>query len=199
VSGFPFKVIRLVAGVDAAYEHFPTPNTVEDYFKSWRGFPMRTVLVVSIASLFVCVPAEAQVGRQMRAAPPEPGLECFAQLSMPQYPPEALREDVSGTVWTNVKLTPQDTVADIDTRVVSAWSDGTKLLDPAVEKAIRASTFKPDCAGKTVFVAFRYELDGQAVANPQPATRKDPPNVVWIESQPPLMAAAAHHVTARHH
>lgn len=160
---------------------------------------MRTVFALAIASLFACIQADAQAGRQMKAAPPEPGLECFAQLTMPQYPPEALNEDVSGTVWTTIKLTPQDTIADIDTRVVSAWGNGSKLLDPAVEKAIRASAFKQDCAGKTVHVAYRYELDGQRVANPKPVTKEDPPNVVWIESQPPLTTASSHHVTGRTH
>ena len=134
----------------------------------------------------------------MRAAPPQPGLECFAQLSTPEYPPAALHEDVTGTVWTHISLTPQDTVGKVDTQVVSAYSDGAKLLDPAVEKAVHSSTFKPDCAGKTVFLAFRYEEDGQAVADPQATVKQEPPNVVWIESHPPLPTPAAHRTTARH-
>ncbi|HLG97997.1 MAG TPA: energy transducer TonB [Bryobacteraceae bacterium] len=133
----------------------------------------------------------------MRSSPPQPGLECFAQMATPDYPEAALHKDVTGTVWTHITLTPQATVSKIDAQVVSAYSDGEKLLVPAVEKAIHASTFKPDCAGKTVFVAFRYEEDGQAVADPHPQFRKEPPNVAWIESQPPLNTAAAHQVTAR--
>ena len=158
---------------------------------------MRILLVVAVASVLTCVSVKAQGRGQMRAAPPEPGLECFAQMSTVEYPPAALHEDVTGSVWTTISLTPQDTIGKIDTRVVSAYSDGEKLLVPAVEKALRSSTFKPDCAGKTVYATFRYQIEGAAVANPQPASTKEPPNVVWIESQPPLMTAAGQHTSAR--
>ena len=158
---------------------------------------MRILLGVAVASVLTCVQVKAQGRGQMRAAPPEPGLECFAQMSTVEYPPAALREDVTGSVWTTISLTPQDTPSKIDTRVVSAYSDGEKLLVPAVEKALRSSTFKPDCAGKTVYVTFRYQIDGAAVANPQAESRKEPPNVVWIESQPPLVTAARQHTSAR--
>lgn len=153
---------------------------------------MRTLFVVSVAAVLTCAQVKAQGRGQMRAAPPEPGLECFAQVSTPEYPPAALQEDITGTVWTTITLTPQDTIGKIDTRVVSAYSSGEKLLAPAVEKAIRSSTFKPDCAGKTVSVAFRYQIAGQAVANPQPTSTKEPPNVVWIESQPPMRTSGRH-------
>ena len=158
---------------------------------------MRILIVVAAASVLSGVPVMAQGRGQMRAAPPEPGLECFAHPPQPEYPQTALHEDITGTVWTTISLTPQNTAGKIDTRVVSAYSDGEKLLVPAVEKAIQASTFKPDCAGKTVHVDFRYQIDGAAVANPQPTDRSEPPNVVWIESQPPVMTAVAHHATAR--
>jgi hypothetical protein len=158
---------------------------------------MRILIVVAVASVLNCVPGMAQGRGQMRAAPPEPGLECFAQAPKPEYPETALHEDVTGTVWTTITLTPQDTVGKVDTRVVSAYSDGEKLLVPAVEKAIHAATFKPECAGKTVHVNFRYQIDGVAVANPQPTDRQEPPNVVWIESQPALTTEPAHHTTAR--
>lgn len=154
---------------------------------------MRVLFVVAVVSILTRVSVMAQGRGPLRTEPPEPGLECFAQMSTPEYPLAALHEDVTGTVWTTINLTPQNTAGKIGTRVVSAYSDGEKLLAPAVEKAIHSSTFKPDCAGKTVFVAFRYELDGVAVANPQPTSRKEPPNVVWIESQPPLTTIRAAH------
>ncbi len=157
---------------------------------------MRILLVVAVASVLACIQALAQGRGQMRASPPEPGLECFAQMSNVDYPSAALHRDVTGSVWTTISLTPQDTIGKIDTRVVSAYSDGERLLVPAVEKALRSSSFKPDCAGKTVYVTFRYQIDGAAVANPQPESRKEPPNVVWVESQPPLMTGAGQHTRA---
>ena len=158
---------------------------------------MRTLLLIATTSLFTCAQVYGQGRGQMRAAPAEPGLECFAQMATPEYPPAALHDDITGTVWTHIALTPKATVGKIDTQVVSAYSEGEKLLVPAVEKAIHASTFKPDCAGKTVFVAFRYEEDGRAVADPHPEFREEPPNVAWIESQPPLNTAPPHPATAR--
>jgi hypothetical protein len=81
----------------------------------------------------------------------------------------------------------------IDTQITSAWSTATKLLTPAVEKAVRASTFKATCAGKTVDVVYRYELHGEAIAGPKPATRTES-NIMYIQSQPasaPRSGAAA--------
>jgi hypothetical protein len=102
----------------------------------------------------------------------------------------ALRENVDGTIWTTTHLTAQSTIEKIDTEVVSAYSAANKLLAPAVEKALRASTFKSSCAGKSVHVAFRYTVAGARIANPTPSVRDEPPNVVWIESQPPLATQA---------
>ncbi len=99
----------------------------------------------------------------------------------------ALHDRVDGSIWTTIQLTPQATVEKVDTQVVSAYSAASKLLAPAVEKAVRASTYKSSCAGKAVHVAYRYAVAGAQVANPQVSTREEPPNVVWIESQPPLM------------
>jgi hypothetical protein len=59
-----------------------------------------------------------------------------------------------------------------------------------VEKAVRASKFKPECAGKTVAVVYRYQLHGDAAANPKPTTRTELSNIMFIESQPESMAAA---------
>ena len=96
-------------------------------------------------------------------------------------------------VW--VQLNAQATVDKIDNQVASAWADGPKLLTPAVEKAVRASTFKMECAGKKVAVVYRYSLHGDAIASPKPTTRRELANIMYIESQPetkaPATAAAA--------
>jgi hypothetical protein len=159
---------------------------------------MRTLFAVATASLLLTsMQAYAQRG-PMRAAPPRPGLECFDQMTTPVYPQVAMHGLVTGTVWTTIHLNPQAMVDKVDTQVVSAYSAGTNELAPAVEKAVRASKFKSSCAGKNVFVAFRYEMDGQAVPNPHVMAKKDPPNVVWIESRPPAMMAKSSSSKARH-
>jgi len=81
----------------------------------------------------------------------------------------------------------------IETQVISAWGEASKLLTPPVEKAIRTSKIKSECAGKKVWMVFRYELYGDAASDPRVTSRTEAPNVMWIESQP----AAATVVTSR--
>jgi hypothetical protein len=52
-----------------------------------------------------------------------------------------------------------------------------------VEKAVRASKFKSECAGKKVSVVFRYDLHGEPVAKPN-VTTKTEANIMYIDSQP---------------
>lgn len=148
---------------------------------------MRILLAIAATSLLV-----SQYGAAQPPAPTPalalPGLECYEHLTMPDYPISALQSRVDGSVWTRVQVNSDGTAGKIDTQVVSAWSNGAKLLTPPVDKAIHASKFKPDCAGKTVAVVFRYELHGDSTVHPTVTTREEPPNLVWIESQPELSA-----------
>jgi hypothetical protein len=154
---------------------------------------MRTLLVIATA-LLISQFGIAQGGRGRGGGrgqpaaepppPPEPGFECFEHVETPEFPQSALRAHVDGTVYIRVQVTPQGAADKIDTQVASSWGDGPKLLTPAVEKAVRASKFKPECAGKTVAVVFRYELHGQATASPKATTRTELSNIMFIESQP---------------
>jgi hypothetical protein len=105
-------------------------------------------------------------------------------VETPEFPLPALQARVDGTLWLSIHLNAQAGIEKIDTQVTSAWSTAKALLTPAVEKAVRASKFKTDCAGKTVDVVYRYELHGEAMANPKPTNRMDAPNIEYIESQP---------------
>jgi hypothetical protein len=116
-------------------------------------------------------------------APANPGFECFANVVTPDFPESALLARVDGTVYAFIQVTPQGAADKIDSQVASAWQDGPKLLTPAVEKAIRASKFKPECAGKTVAVVYRYDLLGEATAKPAVKTRTEG-NILFIDSQP---------------
>jgi hypothetical protein len=128
---------------------------------------------------------------QQAAAPPapaNPGFECFQNVETPEFPQSALLARIDGTVYASVQVTPQGAADKIETQVASAWADGPKLLVPPVEKAVRASKFKPECAGKTVAVVFRYNLHGEAIAKPD-VTVKTESNIMFIDSQPELKAA----------
>ena len=119
------------------------------------------------------------------------GLECFANLTVPEFPLAALRAHVDGSVWVTIQVTPTGSPDKIETQVVSAWADAPKLLPSPVEKAIRASTFKPACYGKSVSTVFRYQLVGEPVANPKATSSSDNPRLMVIESHPAVMPKEA--------
>jgi hypothetical protein len=138
---------------------------------------MRIVYVIAIAVLMSPCYGKAQ---QKSGE----GLGCFEDLVAPEYPKAALQAHIDGTVWTTTQVNPQGGIGKIETQVVSAWADGSKLLTPPVEKAIRAAKVKSECAGKSVPVVFRYQLFGEPVPNPKATSRTEKPNILWIESQP---------------
>ncbi len=174
---------------------------------------MRIVLVIA-TTLLVFQSARAQQGGgrgtaggrgpgggrgQQAAAPPapaNPGFECFQNVETPEFPQSALVARIDGTVYVSVQVTAQGAADKIDTQVASAWADGPKLLVSPVEKAVRASKFKPECAGKTVAVVFRYNLHGEAIAKPD-VTAKTESNIMFIDSQPQLKAAVKSGVPAK--
>lgn len=156
---------------------------------------MRAFLIIAMAGLIISSAAAqrgpGRAGQQKPAEPPKPddeGLPCFVNLTAPEYPKAALQEHIDGSVWTYATVTPQGTLGSIDTKVVSAWSNGEKLLVPPVEKAVHAATIKPECSGKKIRVVFRYDLHGEPVADPKVTTRTDGPNIMYIESQPAASA-----------
>jgi outer membrane biosynthesis protein TonB len=167
---------------------------------------MRTLLVIA-ATLLISQYALAQPaagrgrggGRGPAAEPPpppDPGFECFEHAETPEFPQSALQSHVDGTVYVRVLVTAQGGADKVDTQVASAWGEGQKLLTPAVEKAVRASKFKTQCAGKTVAVVYRYQLLGEATANPKPTTRTEL-NIMFIESQPQSKPATKSAVPAK--
>lgn len=122
-------------------------------------------------------------------APPKPGFECFDHADTPEFPRAALQQRVDGTVWVTLDVTAQGTPDKIHTEVTSAWAAGEKLLAPPVETAIRASTFKSSCAGKSVAVVYRYDLIGDPVATPHVTTKSDA-RIMYIDSAPELATPA---------
>ena len=148
---------------------------------------MRNVFLILITATLTPIFATAQQTSS-------DGLAGFENLAAPEYPKTALQAHVDGSVWTTTQVSPQGAVDKIETQVVSAWGDGPKLLTPPVEKAIRSAKLKPECAGKTVWVVFRYQLHGEPTPNPKVTSKTESPNIMNIESQP---AAAAEITSAK--
>lgn len=160
---------------------------------------MRQVLLIAVASLLTSVAARAQQTPQSgsQATSATEGLACFENLASPEYPKNALQAHVDGSVWTWTDVDAQGRIDKIDTQVVSAWSQAEKQLAPAVERAIRAAKIKPECWGKKVSLVIRYELHGEATADPKVTSRNEAPNIMYIESQPAITAEAAAKLPAK--
>lgn len=160
---------------------------------------MRILLLIATSLLIAQYGAAQQAGgrggRGGRGGPAEPAVpvkpsfECFEHVETPEFPHAALRENVTGTVYVTLDVTPQGTADKLESHVTSAWPTASKLLVPAVEKAVRASKLKQECAGKSVEIAFRYEIGGNPVANPSTTTRTES-RLMFLESQPEMVTAA---------
>ena len=145
---------------------------------------MRSFVLFATAALLIPLAA--------RAADQPDSLEgwaCFENLPVPEYPKTALQSHIDGSVWTWTQVDSHGAPGKPETQVVSAWSDGAKLLTPPVEKAIQTAKIKPSCAGKKLWVVFRYQINGASSADAKIAPRTDGPNVIWIETQPAAPAA----------
>lgn len=150
---------------------------------------MRSFLFfAAAAALLAATGATAQPPSSKTAQQPsgKDGLACFDNLAAPEFPMTALQAHVDGSVWAYVHVSPQATPEKIDTQVVSAWSKAPQLLTAPVEKAVRSARIKPECAGKTVTVVFRYQLHGEPAQTPKVTSRNEAPNLIWIESQPAI-------------
>jgi hypothetical protein len=146
---------------------------------------MRILLVVATGFLIAqYVAAQGRGGGRggpaEPAVPVKPSFECFEHVETPEFPHAALQENITGTVYVTLEA------GKIDTQVTSAWTAASKILVPAVEKAVRASKLKQECAGKSVQLAFRYEISGNPIANPATTTRTESRMMV-LESQPELV------------
>lgn len=160
---------------------------------------MRTLLVIATTSLLIPLCAVSQ----QKKAPTQPqaqttkeipsGYECIDQLQTPEFPKAALEKHIDGSVWTWSEISPQGTVEKIDTQVVSAYGAGPSLLTRPAEAALKESKFKTSCSGKTVSVVFRYELHGEPTANPKVTSRRENPDILYIESQPETSVSASNH------
>ncbi len=114
------------------------------------------------------------------AVPVKPSFECFEQVETPEFPRAALQQNITGTVYVTLEA------GKLDTKVASAWPTASKILIPAVEKAVRASKLKPECADKSVEIAFRFDIGGNPIANPTTTTRTES-RLMFLESQPELV------------
>jgi hypothetical protein len=162
---------------------------------------MRTLIAVAFAVLLVSEPVAVQGqgggggrGGGRGGGPAEPvvtymGLSCFETLTAPEFPKAAIQSRIDGAVYTYIQITDQGTIGKYESVITSPWGDAQKLFAQPVEAAIRAAKLRPQCNGKMASIIFRYQFRGLPVASPQATSRREEPNVVWIEA-PPASAPA---------
>ena len=155
---------------------------------------MRGVLFIAVAALLASVHARAQQTSQpaIQTTSVTDGLACFENLAMPEYRRNALQAHVDGSVWTWTQVNAQGIVDKIGTHVVVTWGDGPKLLMPAVEKAIHTAKIKPERAGKTISLVFRYQPHRDATIDPKVTSRNEAPKIMYIGSQPGCRGRGRH-------
>ena len=83
-------------------------------------------------------------------------MACVERLELPSYPSIADSARVEAGVTAAVQLSEDAKVEKVSMGVASGMEYAAKLFYPAVEKAMKASTFLPSCGGRTVQLAFEF-------------------------------------------
>ncbi len=105
--------------------------------------------------LVVCV-MFSLAGCATRASNDSIDMTCVERLELPSFPAIADSARVEAGVTAAVRLTQDGKVDTVSMGVGSGMEYAAKLFYPAVEKAMKASTFLPSCGGKTVHLAFEF-------------------------------------------
>jgi hypothetical protein len=119
----------------------------------------------------------------------ETNIECVERLEIPTYPALPKQARIAGVLTTTLLLGPEASVEKITSDWNSQSTSGSKrenLFLPAVEKALRGSTFAKSCAGRKVNLVFNFVLS----ENPRlQATTSffGYPNQFWIAAPIPLV------------
>lgn len=108
--------------------------------------------------------------------------DCLERLRLPAYPKLADAARISGTVTATIALgaggSIEKTVLDMD---AASKKTARELFPPAVEKALRASTFRNACSGKSVTLVFSFVLGEDLDPDKLPQTISfGYPNRFWI-------------------
>jgi hypothetical protein len=101
-------------------------------------------------------------------------MSCVERLEVPVYPPLARAALVSGSVTATVVPGSDGTL--------QTNAAGHLLLAAAVEKALRASSFRKTCGGKSVRLIFNFGFD----SDPGKRVSFGYPNQFWIAVPLPI-------------
>ena len=114
-------------------------------------------------------------------------VDCVQRLEMPGYHRLAIAARIQGTITTSVLLSPTASPQEITTDrqgTIEAVTNGLKILVPSIEQAIKKSTFRAECGGKTVRLVFQFQIKGAFRDNPTESFAFGFPNEFWITTPP---------------
>lgn len=112
----------------------------------------------------------------------ESNMSCVERLQMPLYPPLASQARISSSVSATAIVASDGSA---QTKIT-----GHPVLAEAAEKALRASTFRPACVGKSVRLVFNFVLDEDHDPGRLPQrVAFGYPNQFWISVAPQIMVS----------
>ncbi len=133
---------------------------------------MRLLLILALCSW----PALAQTNQEA-----ESNMSCVERLQMPLYPGLAAAARVSGSVTATVVISANSSNQ-------TTFSSGShKLLSPAVDYALRASSFRKSCTGKSVILVFNFVLSDYYPDGKLQRVSFGYPNQFWISELPRIV------------
>ena len=127
---------------------------------------MRFLLTLALCSW----PALAQTGQDAEA-----NMSCVDRLQLPIYPGTAAMARISGSTTAKIAVASDGSV---EVKV-----SGHPLLSPAVDHALRASSFHKSCSGKSVTLVFNFVLSDYYPDGRVQDVSFGYPNQFWILPQ----------------
>jgi hypothetical protein len=135
-----------------------------------------TVGAAAITGLLLVV-APYRAPGQAGPVQSQSNIECLEHLEIPDYPPLARTGRIQATQTVKVLLSDQADPKIIEISLPEKSVNLERLFKEGAEKAIRNSRFLRECGGRTITIAFQYEL-----SNGDRSVAFEPPNHFLIRS-----------------
>jgi hypothetical protein len=140
-------------------------------------------MTAAFLSLFVSANLRVPAGGAPTATSADANTQCIGRLLVPEYPPLARATVSSGTLKVVITLDEKGAIKSQKFEVLSNPKNA-HLLQPAIERAVKASTFNDACHGQSVWLIFRFKIASDN------AVWFEPPATYEIDAQAPPINTA---------
>jgi len=135
-------------------------------------------MIAAFLSLFVSANPQVPVGGAPTVKSTDPNTQCIGRLLVPEYPSIARATVSSGTLKVLITLDEKGAIKSQKFEVLSNPKNA-KIIQPAIERALKASAFKDACGGQSVWLVFRFKIASDN------AVWFEPPATYEIDAQAP--------------